>query len=78
MNNVKNKYGRYNKDLIINSIAENKSFDLGKFYEIYDLVVDENDYEQYLIQLLTKKMIFDLSKYVQSLRKENNKREINN
>ncbi len=79
LKNVKEKCGKYNKELIISHIEENNNFDIEKFYEIYDChsIYDAADYDNYLIELTTKKMKHELQMYCGSLRNNaGNYREI--
>jgi replicative DNA helicase len=69
---IKNKHGKYNKDLILDYIKQNQNFDVNEFYSIYDLncLGEEKDLDLYLNELLTRKIITELDIYVKSLRKE--------
>jgi replicative DNA helicase len=72
---IKNKHGKYNKDLILDYIEQNKNFDVNEFYQIYDLncLGEEKDLDLYLNELLTRKIINELDFYVKSLRKDHDK-----
>lgn len=58
--NRQSKTGGFDKNLLLDFIGENDNFDIGTFYEIYESEYDIDKWDNYLNEVLTKKIKKDL------------------
>jgi replicative DNA helicase len=63
---INEKYGKINKNLIVDYINENRNYDLDKFYEIYDSECYDENYKTYLRKYIEDDLKLKLKIYINS------------